>query len=205
MRLLTILLLSLSTIAIAQTPAPHTATLGITGVQPSTVTGNNYYSSLTNGGPYTILTPCKNLAPTAKCQLTGLTANTTYYFVATALCPTCQPAQESAFSAQISGTTKPDAPPTPAAPVLEPIIIAGNPPAAELTWQLAKNTNVLRQFVQRKQPKTGSWTSQKQLKPTVNAYTDASVKRNTVYPYRIQAVLKNGNPIESNVMVADVK
>lgn len=193
-----------SSLALAQA-TPHTATLGITATQPSTVTGNNYYSSLVSGGPYTKLTPCQNLAPTVKCQLTGLTASTTYYFVATALCPTCAAPQESPFSTQVSGTTKADGPPPPAAPVLDQIIISMNPPKAELTWHLAKNTNVIRQFVQRQQPKTAAWVNQKQLKPTVNQYTDATVKRNTTYPYRIQAVLKNGNPANSNVMIAVVK
>lgn len=183
----------------------HSITVGIVGTLPAIDTGVSYYSGSVTGGPYTPLTPCTNLAPAVKCVLTGLPASTTFFLVATAFCPTCAPSTISAFSNQVTAVTLPDAPPTPAPPVLGTPVVAGLPPVVRLTWELAKmNVPVMRQFVQRQQVKTGNWVSQKQLTPSTTSFIDSTVKRGNLYPYRIEVVPQKGAVMVSNVETASV-
>jgi len=89
----------------------HQATLNWTQSVTSGVTSNNVYQSTTNGGPYTKI--FSSAAPIVTYQVTsGLVGNTTYYFVVTAVCSTCNPS-ESAYSNQVSGTTSADPQPQP--------------------------------------------------------------------------------------------
>jgi hypothetical protein len=184
-------LLFLSSLVMAQTP--HSASIGIVGTQPSTVTGNSYYQSTTSGGPYTIVSVCTNLPPTTKCSITsGLVGSTTYYWVATAICSTCNAPKESGFSNQVSGTTQPDAPPSPQPPVLgNPTVSSMHPPTVTVPWKPSTMSGVTLQKVWRQTGGAGGWIQQKQLKPGVESYADLNVRQTKAYAYKIEALKGN--------------
>lgn len=190
-----VLLLSIAVLAQSQ---PHGGTLAITGTQPPYVTGNNYFQSTVKGGPYTKIPTCAGLAPGVVCRADGLAANTTYYFVATALCPSCAPnPTESGYSNEASGKTQADSPAvTP--PVLgPPTQMTSNPPTVKVPWKLGNAVGVTKQVILREQSKTGKWAAQKQLKPAVTSYLDNSTRRGQLVTYRVDTYLKNGTVLAS--------
>lgn len=191
-----VFILVLSLAAFAQ--QPHFANLSV-GTQPPYVTGINYSQSTTKGGPYVKIAACSNLAPTAVCFDTGLAANTTYYFVATALCPSCAPnPAESGYSAEVSGTTKPDSP-TVQPPVLnQPSLISLVPPVVKETWALGNSANVYQQFVFRQGPVSPTWNKQKVLRPGINSYVDLTTRKGKTYAYEVVEADRQGHALATS-------
>ena len=128
------LVLMVSSLAIAQAPAPptmvkpthntshrakaaalpagsHSAQLAWTQSTSTGVTGNNVYRSQTHGGPYNKVATFTT--PTTSDTDGPLAPVTTYFWVVTATCSTCNPT-ESVFSNEVTGTTLPDGQPNPA-------------------------------------------------------------------------------------------
>jgi hypothetical protein len=187
------LLMLFSSFAVAQ----HSATLTINGNQPTTITGNNYYRGNASGGPYTLVSGCGFTVPTTTCVDSSVTGGATYYYVATAVCKTCNPS-ESKYSNEVQAVIPGN---QPAAPVLNQPTIAGK--MVNLTWEVAKNTNVKWQEMFRLIPPATSWVQRVELNSTITSWQDKSCK--SACDYKLVAVLKNGGNVQSNTVSVAVK
>lgn len=187
-----------ATSSLAQQAQSHQAALNV-GSQPSYVSGINYFQSTTKGGPYVKVAACVGLPPTATCNISGLAANTTYYFVATALCPSCAPnPTESGYSAEVSGTTKPDSPVVQPPTLFPPQQISSNPPVVKETWDLAAAPSVYQQFVYRQGPVSAAWNQQKVLRPGINSYVDLTARKGKTYAYEVVEADRQGHMLAAS-------
>lgn len=91
--------------------AAHSVLLSCTASTSTGVTGYNFYRGATSGGESN--TPL-NASPTATCSYTdtSVIATQTYFYVAKAFCPTCNPSLSIA-SNEVSGTIPADPQPNP--------------------------------------------------------------------------------------------
>ena len=98
-------------VSVAPVMAQHSSTLNWIQSSGAGVTGNNVYRGTTTGGPYTKIFTSVN--PIITYTDTNVLALATYYYVVTATCATCSPA-ESGYSnevkAVIPGDPQPPAP-----------------------------------------------------------------------------------------------
>lgn len=100
------------TVLLTWASAQNTHSVSLTWTQsPSAgVTSNNVYQASTTGGPYTLA--YSSTSPITSYTVGNLPGSTTYYFVVTAVCSTCNP-QESPYSNQASATTDANQPSPP--------------------------------------------------------------------------------------------
>jgi hypothetical protein len=98
-------------LTLVRTAAAQSHSVDLTWTQGTctgcTITGNNVYRGTASGGPYTLI-KASSTAITAYSDV-GLPAVTTYYYVVTAVCSSCNP-QESPYSNEAKATTLADKP-----------------------------------------------------------------------------------------------
>lgn len=131
--------------------------------------GYNIKRSLTSGGPYTTIAP--NVAGTTFQDL-GLTPNTTYYYVVSAV----NSGGESANSGEANATTFPD-----------PIILSATPGngSVALSWTPVSGTGVTYNLYRGNQPGSEGTTPYKS-NLTGTTFTDTNVTNGEEYDYYVQ-------------------
>lgn len=133
----------------------HTVSLTCTTSPTIGVTGYNFYRTVTSGTGYNKLTA----SPVSSCSYTDTTVlgSTTYFYVATAICPTCSPS-ESAFSNEATAVVPPNPQP--------------QPPTGLSVTSVAKNTNA-----------DGTTTLSASYEDVPKVTTNYQLAQ--VYPYRV--------------------
>ncbi|MEW6684379.1 MAG: fibronectin type III domain-containing protein [Nitrospirota bacterium] len=172
---------------------------------PSTatdVTAQRVYRSLTNGGPYTLVTSFANNTTNAYTD-TGLANGTPYYYVVRAYDGT----QESSNSTQSSAAPVDNL--APAAPMAVSAVDrpADNGGAIDLSWTPSTSIDVTQQRVYRSLTSGGPYTLITTIgNNTTGAYTDLGLSNGTTYYYVVRAfdaTQESANSNQTSAIPAD--